>query len=121
MSDNGKSRKTSSAPRRRLWLAWLGGAVALSLAAGFAWHWMGSTTREDAGRSTTESSQPKVTQTAAPSNPRGYVGIETCAKCHAERAIEFKQTRHYLACMLPDPAQMPAAFNSKEGKLKTPD
>jgi tetratricopeptide (TPR) repeat protein len=30
-------------------------------------------------------------------NP-GYVGIETCAECHAPRTAEFKTTRHYVAC-----------------------
>ncbi len=30
-------------------------------------------------------------------NP-GYVGIETCAECHAARATTFKTGRHYLAC-----------------------
>src|SRR4051812_31767510 len=33
-------------------------------------------------------------------NP-GYVGIETCAECHATRAAEFKEGRHYLACTPP--------------------
>ena len=32
-------------------------------------------------------------------NP-GYVGIAKCAECHAERAEEFKGTRHYVACTL---------------------
>ena len=30
-------------------------------------------------------------------NP-GYVGIEACAECHANRAAVFKTSRHYLAC-----------------------
>ncbi len=30
-------------------------------------------------------------------NP-GYVGIETCAECHTNRAAEFRTGRHYLAC-----------------------
>ncbi len=33
----------------------------------------------------------------AVANP-GYVGIETCAECHAERAATVKTGRHYLAC-----------------------
>src|SRR6202040_2956516 len=36
-------------------------------------------------------------QVLAVVNP-GYVGIETCAECHAKRAAEFKTTRHYIAC-----------------------
>jgi tetratricopeptide (TPR) repeat protein len=30
-------------------------------------------------------------------NP-GYVGIEVCAECHAQRAAAVKTTRHFLAC-----------------------
>jgi tetratricopeptide (TPR) repeat protein len=61
---------------------------------------------------------PKVTS-AAKSNPRGYVGIQACQACHAERVKEFKETRHYLACMPPNPSQMPAAFESGQDKLRT--
>lgn len=32
-------------------------------------------------------------------NP-GYVGIATCAECHAARAREFQETRHFRACLL---------------------
>jgi tetratricopeptide (TPR) repeat protein len=55
------------------------------------------------------------------SNPRGYVGIQACAECHADRVKEFKTTRHYLACMPPDPAEMPAAFDDGKEKLTTAD
>jgi predicted CXXCH cytochrome family protein len=58
---------------------------------------------------------------AASKNPRGYLGINSCEKCHSERVKEFKETRHYLACMLPDPSQMPSEFNSGQGKLNTSD
>jgi tetratricopeptide (TPR) repeat protein len=36
-------------------------------------------------------------QALAVVNP-GYVGIATCAGCHAERAAEFRTTRHFVAC-----------------------
>jgi tetratricopeptide (TPR) repeat protein len=68
----------------------------------------------------TKSTAPKVTSSTS-SNPRGYVGIQSCAECHAERVKEFKETRHYLACMPPDPSQMPAAIESGEGRLNTSD
>jgi tetratricopeptide (TPR) repeat protein len=45
-------------------------------------------------------------------NP-GYVGMEVCAACHADRVAEFRSTRHCLACCPPDAATMPAAFGSE--------
>jgi len=54
-------------------------------------------------------------------NPRGYVGVEVCRECHAERVKEFKTTRHFLACMPPNPAEMPAAFETGKEKLTTGD
>src|SRR5262245_24358482 len=33
-------------------------------------------------------------------NP-GYVGIEACADCHADRVAEFRETRHNLAACPP--------------------
>lgn len=68
----------------------------------------------------TKAPGPTVTP-AATSNPRGYLGIQACQTCHAARVKEFKETRHYLACMPPDPSQMPAAITSGEGKLTTSD
>jgi predicted CXXCH cytochrome family protein len=73
----------------------------------------------DQGAASSEPTQPKAAPAAA-RNPRGYVGIQACQACHAERVQGFKETRHYLACMPPDPAQMPAAFTSPE-KLTTSD
>ncbi|MFN0017151.1 MAG: tetratricopeptide repeat protein [Pirellulaceae bacterium] len=63
---------------------------------------------------------PNVTP-AASGNPRGYLGIQACETCHTQRVKEFKGTRHYLACMPPDPTQMPAEFKSGLGKLTTAD
>src|SRR5512146_2729979 len=73
------------------------------------------------GRTTKAVSPPTPpTKVIASGNPRGYVGIQACEACHAARVKEFKETRHYLACMPPDPFQMPAAFSkSGEGQLDT--
>jgi len=51
-------------------------------------------------------------QVLAVVNP-GYVGIEVCAECHAERAAVVKTSRHYLACR---PATGAAAPGFKPGR-----
>lgn len=75
---------------------------------------------DHADDSKTKPGQPKTTNIAS-TNPRGYVGIQSCEECHAARVKEFKTTRHYLACMPPDPVEMPAAFESGDEPLKTSD
>jgi predicted CXXCH cytochrome family protein len=45
-------------------------------------------------------------------NP-GFVGIEACAECHAQRVLEFKGTRHFKACV---PATGAAAPGFSAGK-----
>src|SRR5258708_5404712 len=42
-------------------------------------------------------------------NP-GYVGIEACAKCHAERVADFQKTKHFHACRLAEPDAMGPGF-----------
>lgn len=39
-------------------------------------------------------------------NP-GYVGIDACAGCHAQRVAGFRKTRHFLACTPPAGAAAP--------------
>lgn len=48
-----------------------------------------------------------------------YVGPDACAACHAERAAEFRTSRHFWACSLPDGETMPAAFSSKDAAYVT--
>jgi tetratricopeptide (TPR) repeat protein len=43
-------------------------------------------------------------------NP-GYLGSQACAACHAARFDIFKESRHHLACTIPNERTMPAAFN----------
>ena len=42
----------------------------------------------------------------------GYVGMDACVNCHADRCAEFRGTRHAQACVVPDPDNMPAAFTA---------
>ena len=104
---------------RRVLSITAGGTVVLALS--LAGWWVASSRKTEPSGETksTSSSEPKNTP-ASSSNPRGYVGIQACAECHAERVKDFKTTRHYLACMPPDPAEMPAAFDGNE-KLTTAD
>src|SRR5262249_8148077 len=48
-------------------------------------------------------------------NP-GYVGLEACANCHAERVAQFRQTKHLRANRVPREGDMPAAFSDGRGK-----
>ena len=53
-------------------------------------------------------------------NP-GYVGMHDCEACHFDRVVEFKKTRHYLACVRPDPKTMPSVFDSDRGRFSQCD
>src|SRR5205823_3383835 len=57
-------------------------------------------------------------QVLAVVNP-GYVGIEVCAECHAERAGTFQKTRHYFACRPAATGVAVAGFTPGRG-LSTP-
>ena len=50
-----------------------------------------------------------------PVNAEGYVGLEACAACHAERVSEFRETRHFQACVVPPHDNMPAGFLPGQG------
>src|SRR5437762_1919537 len=87
------------AGRRALFLT--AGTVVLSTLTLAGWWFVSSRNTETIDDSkTTALTQPKTAPVAF-SNPRGYVGIQACEECHAERVKEFKSTRHYLACMPP--------------------
>ncbi|MCS7045774.1 MAG: hypothetical protein NZO58_05415 [Gemmataceae bacterium] len=86
---------STTGPRHRAvshWLAAAGGA-ALVVAAAAVWLW--SRGQPVMSESTDDSELEEFTAPIA--NP-GYVGIETCAECHAERVKEVKATRHVVAC-----------------------
>ncbi len=48
-------------------------------------------------------------------NPHGYLGPDACAACHADRVTEFRATRHFQACVLPDVHAMPEGFAQGRG------
>ena len=62
---------------------------------------------------------PAVTSTSNPVrsaiNPHGYLGPHACAACHADRVTEFRATRHFQACMLPEVNAMPVGFAPGKG------
>ena len=62
---------------------------------------------------------PAVTPTSDPIrsevNPHGYLGPDACAACHADRVTEFRSTRHFLACVLPEANAMPEGFAPGKG------
>ena len=53
-------------------------------------------------------------------NPAGYLGPEKCAACHAERVNEFRESRHYLACVEASDATLPAAFLKGDAEFTPP-
>jgi Flp pilus assembly protein TadD len=53
-------------------------------------------------------------------NPAGYVGPEKCSACHKERVHEFRQSRHYLACVAASDETMPAAFRTGNAEYQPP-
>ncbi len=53
-------------------------------------------------------------------NP-GFVGIQECAACHSERVAEFRNTRHFLACVQPDPATISNGFDPGRGTFLLSD
>lgn len=55
-------------------------------------------------------SSPTSEPSAEYQNPAGYVGPEKCVQCHADRVEEFKESRHYLACVMATDETMPAVF-----------
>jgi len=55
-------------------------------------------------------SRPTSEPSAEYQNPAGYVGPEKCVQCHADRVEEFKESRHYLACVMATDETMPAVF-----------
>src|SRR5262245_10818422 len=60
----------------------------------------------------------ELKQALAVENP-GYVGIEVCAECHANRARLVKSTRHYLACRSASEGVAAPGFAPGRGKLNT--
>lgn len=110
--------------RSRRWAVWaVAGLIAV---AGLAAFWFspwrtppvgngGSDVATDIAGHNIEADEP-----AARVNP-GYVGVEACVACHAERVAEFKATRHFLACCTPQAATMPAAFTKGKGTFATRD
>src|ERR1051326_5262257 len=94
--------------------------IGVLLLAGAAWLWFRTT---PAPRKSSSSAPPGslAEQEVDPSLPAinpGYVGIETCAECHASRAAEFKTTRHYLACTLATGGKIPG-FDPGRGRYDT--
>src|SRR5205807_2751540 len=56
----------------------------------------------------------------AVANP-GYVGMQACAACHAERVAEFETTNHARTFRVPEARAMPAGFEPGRGTFVTRD
>ncbi len=55
-----------------------------------------------------------------PQNP-GYVDVEACASCHAQRVAAFKSTSHFHACREPKDGDMPPGFMPGQGEYQARD
>lgn len=100
-----------------LWLGVGGGAVGLAVLAAIlaVWVWRELTPPATAPAASLE--EEDLDRVLASVNP-GYVGIETCAECHKERAAEFKTTRHYVACRTAEGVAAPG-FAPGRGRCDT--
>ena len=49
----------------------------------------------------------------------GYLGMQACVPCHANRVAEFSETRHFQACRVPKPGEMPVGFQTGKGSYAT--
>jgi len=100
---------------RRLWpgvLLWLAGAlVAVGIGVEY---WRRQPPRATPADGNTSEDRPGGRAAA-----KGFVGIDACRECHAERVTEFLGTRHYLACRPPDPDVMPVGFSPGRGSFAT--
>src|SRR5205807_2120137 len=100
------------AGRAALYLA----AGLIALTAGSAVFWWRYGNPSPSGR------EPLPNQTSADTddgstivrNP-GYLGPQACAACHSGRVAEFRATRHFRACCVPQTATMPAGFAPGRG------
>lgn len=97
-------------PRRRSLLRAVLGLLAVG---GGATLWWQATIERKASAIATADRAAKPVADSKPKNP-GYVGMQACAACHAERVAEFRSTRHCLACCPPQAATMAAAFGSQD-------
>jgi len=69
-------------------------------------------------------SAPKSASSPAfrpPENKAGYLGPQACAECHRDRVREFSETRHFMACLQPDPALMPVGFEEGNNVYRSAD
>jgi tetratricopeptide (TPR) repeat protein len=93
-----------------LWVRVAVGAVCSVLLVGAVAFWLWP---ERAAPTPDAEDDEDVDQALAAVNP-GYVGITACAKCHADRAAEFRTTRHYVACTTAAGVKSPA-FTPQRG------
>lgn len=110
MANNPLLSNSPAGPRRRLWIL-LAVAALLAVAGGIAYRqWP----VEQPSPANSFSHDDAEVDDFMPRNP-GYIGIEACAKCHAQRVAEFKATTHFHACREPAPGEMPAGFTPGKG------
>ncbi len=98
----------------------LWGIIGLLFAALGATYWWRTQATRPAVVVATPASEADEEPVAQVVNP-GYVGMQACVACHADRVAEFQATRHCLACCPPQPDSMPAAFSSPDAIYVTHD
>jgi tetratricopeptide (TPR) repeat protein len=93
------------------WLIGAALAILIVVAAGGAvlWYRSGPQSKVDSPLTT------DVDLEDSPMPDHGYVGLAACANCHPARAAEFRQTKHFRACRVPEPDRMPPGFSSGRG------
>jgi Flp pilus assembly protein TadD len=112
---DGRPNKTTTKRKAsiRLWGAIGLAAVVVSVGGLAFWHFR---ERPAPAAATADDGDDDIKQALAVVNP-GYVGIDACAECHAQRAATFKTTRHFLACTPASGVAAPA-FTPERGQYK---
>ncbi|MDA1054461.1 MAG: tetratricopeptide repeat protein [Planctomycetota bacterium] len=98
--------------------------LALVIAAASYYGWSRSKSpREPASKKNQAVERPRETTPVGfdetPIEPPGYLGMESCAACHAERVAEFRATNHARTCRLPRAEDMPPGFDPGKGSFVT--
>ena len=108
------------AVRPRRWVVWVVAGALLAATGSIAFRWWRPAQSPLPEPDITAPDPLDTDDPLPPLNP-GYLGIGTCASCHAARVAEFRQTSHARACRRPDDGPMPIGFNPDKGVHVTLD
>jgi tetratricopeptide (TPR) repeat protein len=110
--DGGAARAVAARSRR--WAVWALAALVAAAGGAAVFWWQHSSPPPSPPPVNILADQDPEPDELAPRNP-GYVGPQSCVRCHSRRVAEFQKTRHFLACRPPPAEEMPPAFAPGKG------